>query len=69
MNNELMSNQDFIRCSVLVAELLMKYKSMELKENEVSGESEKGSPPSFFAFLLLKSTLSSFIINFEGDYY
>lgn len=69
MNNELMSNRDFVRCSALVAELLMKYKSMELKENEVSGESEKGSPPSFFILILLKNVLSSFIIRVEGDYY
>lgn len=68
MNNELMSDQDFIRCSALVAELLMKYKSAELKENEAGGGPEKGSPP-FWIILLLKSSLSSFIMDPEGDHY
>ena len=48
MNNELMRDENFIRCSTMVAELLMKYKS---KEMELGGESKEDSPPSFFAFL------------------
>lgn len=52
MNNELMRDENFIRCSTMVAELLMKYKS---KEMELGGESKEDSPPSFFAFLDLKS--------------
>lgn len=47
MNNELMRDENFIRCSTMVAELLMKYKS---KEMELGGESKKDSPPSFFLF-------------------
>ena len=46
MNNELMRDENFIRCSTMVAELLMKYKS---KEMELGGESKEDSPPSFFA--------------------
>lgn len=69
MNEELMCNKDFIRSSALVAELLMKYKSLELMEIDVCGEPENGSPPSFFACLLLKILLSSYIINHIGDYY
>lgn len=45
MNNELMRDENFIRCSTMVAELLMKYKS---KEMELGGESKEDSPPSFF---------------------
>lgn len=60
MNNELMRDENFIRCSTMVAELLMKYKS---KEIELGGESKKDSPPSFFAFGVLKTFLSSFIIG------
>ena len=60
MNNELMRDEDFIRCSTMVAELLMKYKS---KEMELGGESKEDSPPSFFAFLDLKIILSSYIIE------
>lgn len=44
MDNELLCNKDFIRCSTLVAELLMKYKSMEIKEIETNGEPAEGSP-------------------------
>ena len=60
MNNELMRDENFIRCSAMVAELLMKYKS---KEMELGGESKEDSPPSFFAFLGLKIILSSLIIE------
>lgn len=59
MNDELMRDENFIRCSTMVAELLMKYRDME---NEDSGESIADSPPYFFAFLWLISLLSSFII-------
>lgn len=45
MNNELMRDENFIRCSTMVAELLMKYKS---KEMELGGESKEDSPPSFW---------------------
>lgn len=47
MNNELMRDENFIRCSTMVAELLMKYKS---KEMELGGGSKEDSPPSFFLF-------------------
>ena len=60
MNNKLMRDENFIRCSTMVAELLMKYKS---KEMELGGESKEDSPPSFFAFLDLKIILSSYIIE------
>lgn len=60
MNNELMRDENFIRCSTMVAELLMKYKS---KEMELGGESKADSLPSFFAFLDLKTVLSSYIIE------
>lgn len=60
MNNELMRDENFIRCSTMVAELLMKYKS---KEMELGGESKEDSPPSFFAFLDLKIILSSYVIE------
>lgn len=59
MNDELMRDENFIRCSTMVAELLMKYRDME---NEDSGESVAGSPPYFFVLLGLISALSSFII-------
>lgn len=41
MNKELMLNKDFIRCSVVIAELLIKYKSKEEFNN--SEESDKDS--------------------------
>lgn len=69
MNNELLYNRDFIRCSTLVAELLMKYKKMETQEIEMGGESEEGSPSSFFAYLLLKISLLALMLYSIGDYY
>lgn len=59
MNNELMRDENFIRCSTMIAELLMKYES---KEIELGGESKEDSPPSYFAFGGLKTFLSSYII-------
>ena len=44
MNNELMRDENFIRCSTMIAELLMKYKS---KEIEPGGESKEDSRPLF----------------------
>ena len=69
MDNELLCNKDFIRCSTLVAELLMKYKSMEIKEIETNGEPAEGSPLSFFVHFLLQILLSSYIIDFVDDYF
>lgn len=44
MNNELMQNEDFIRCSTMIAELLMKYKAMEdNKDAEEGGMQEEAS--------------------------
>lgn len=65
MNNELMNDEDFIRCSTLIAELLMKYKTKEDKDNGEVGMQE-ASPP---FFLLLKCRFSSLIIENIGDYY
>lgn len=44
MNNELMRDENFIRCSTMIAELLMKYKS---KEIELGGESKEDPRPLF----------------------
>ena len=43
MNNELMQNEDFIRCSTMIAELLMKYKAMEAKDAGEGGMQEDAS--------------------------
>jgi hypothetical protein len=43
MNNELMHNEDFIRCSTMIAELLMKYKAMEDKDAGEGGMQEEAS--------------------------
>ena len=68
MNNELMQNEDFIRCSTMIAELLMKYKSKENEDVKENEEPEKDSSASFFARFLLQILLSSFIIYSTGDY-
>ena len=69
MNNELMLDENFIRCSTMIAELFMKYKSKENEEVKENEETEKDSSSSFFARFLLQILLSSFIIYYIGDYY
>ena len=49
MNNELMRDVNFIRCSTMIAELLMKYKSMETEEDKRAG-CKKGHPALFFFY-------------------
>ena len=48
MNNELMRDENFIRCSTMIAELLMKYKSMETEEDQEGWMQEGGIQPSSF---------------------
>ena len=67
MNNELMRDENFIRCSTMIAELLMKYKSMETEEDQ-EGWMQEGASSLLFLLRLLKSFLSSFIL-FEVDVY
>ena len=43
MNKELMLNPNFIRCSVIVAELLVKYKNKTEKESKDFEESKTDS--------------------------
>lgn len=62
MNNELMQNEDFIRCSTMIAELLMKYKAMEDKDAGEGGMQEEASCSLLFFVGLLKSLLSSLIL-------
>ena len=45
MNNELMRDVNFIRCSTMIAELLMKYKSMETEEDQEGWMQEGASSP------------------------
>ena len=68
MNNELMRDVNFIRCSTMIAELLMKYKSMETEEDQEGWMQEGAASPLLFLLRLLKSSLSSFIL-FEVDVY
>ena len=68
MNNELMRDVNFIRCSTMIAELLMKYKSMETEEDQEGWMQEGATSPLLFLLRLLKSSLSSFIL-FEVDVY
>ena len=68
MNNELMRDVNFIRCSTMIAELLMKYKSMETEEDQEGWMQEGASSPLLFWLRLLKSFLSSYIL-FEVDVY
>ena len=55
MNNELMRDENFICCSTMIAELLMKYKSMETEEDQEGWMQEGASSPLLFLLRLLKS--------------
>ena len=68
MNNELMRDVNFIRCSTMIAELLMKYKSVETEEDQEGWMQEGASSPLLFLLLVLKRSLSLFIL-FEVDVY
>ena len=57
MNKELILNPDFIRCSVIIAELLIKYKSKTEKESEGSEESQSDSEIHIFIFGLVFSLI------------
>ena len=59
--DELMQDQSFIRCSVLIAELLIKYRNQDAKDNENHKEPETGSVHIICCFYL-QFSLSSFII-------
>ena len=48
MNNELMRDENFIRCSTMIAELLMKYKSMETEEDQEGWMQEDASSSHLF---------------------
>ena len=41
--DELVQDQNFIRCSVLIAELLIKYRNQDAKDNENHKEPDMGS--------------------------
>ena len=51
MNNELMRDENFIRCSTMIAELLMKYKSMETEEDQEGWMQEDASSSLLFGAL------------------
>lgn len=54
MNNELMRDENFIRCSTMIAELLMKYKSMETEEDQEGWMQEGASSPLLFTAAIEK---------------
>ena len=66
MNNELMRDENFIRCSTMIAELLMKYKS---KEMELGGESKEDSRPLFCFSGLENHLVILYNREKEDDYY
>lgn len=63
MNKELMLNRDFIRCSVVIAELLIKYKSKEEFNN--SEESDKDSDIHIFYINFVFRVAFSLIIVYN----
>ena len=76
MNNELMRDENFIRCSTMIAELLMKYKSMETEEDQEGWMQEGASSPLLFLlrlFFCFSGLENHLVILYnrekEDDYY
>ena len=66
--DELMQDQSFIRCSVLIAELLIKYGKQDAKDNENHKEPETGSVTYHLLFMLAIYII--IVYNFyKDDYY
>ena len=66
--DELVQDQNFIRCSVLIAELLIKYGKQDAKDNENHKEPETGSVTYHLLFMLAIYII--IVYNFyKDDYY
>lgn len=66
--DELMQDQSFIRCSVLIAELLIKYRNQDAKDNENHKEPDMGSVTYHLLFMLAIYII--IVYNFyKDDYY
>ena len=65
--DELVQDQNFIRCSVLIAELLIKYGKQDAKDNENHKEPETGSVTYHLLFILAICIV--IISNFNKDDY
>ena len=65
--DELMQDQNFIRCSVLIAELLIKYGKQDAKDNENHKEPETGSVTYHLLFIL--AIFVVIVYNFNKDDY
>ena len=63
-----MQNQNFIRCSVLIAELLIKYRNQAAKDNENHKEPETGSGTYHLLFILAICVVIIYNFN-KDDYY
>ena len=63
-----MQDQNFIRCSVLIAELLSKYRNLDAKATENHEEPETGSVTYHLLFMLAIYII--IVYNFyKDDYY
>ena len=65
--DELMQDQNFIRCSVMIAELLIKYRNQDAKDNENHKEPETGSGT--YHLLIILAICVVIIYNFNKDDY
>ena len=66
--DELMQDQNFIRCSVLIAELLIKYRNQDAKDNENHKEPDMGSVTYHLLFILAICVVIIYNFN-KDDYY
>lgn len=63
-----MQDQNFIRCSVMIAELLIKYRNQNAKDNENHKEPETGSV-TYHLLVILAIQVIIVYTFYEDDYY
>lgn len=66
--DELMQDQNFVRCSVLIAELLIKYRNQDAKTTENHEESKTDSFTYHLLFILAIQVIIVYTFN-KDDYY
>lgn len=66
--DELMQDQNFIRCSVLIAELLIKYRNQDAKATENHEESKMDSFTYHLLFILAICVIIVYTFH-KDDYY
>ena len=69
MNEELMLDRDFIRCSVIIAELLIKYKGKEESNNSKESDQDSDIHTFYINFVFILAICFVIVYNIKIDVY